>query len=295
MRTRIVAPAPCLHGFLAGLGRTPRACHPERSPAKQGGVEGSAVALSPLRASNTRLLNPLVLALICFFLVFAAGCSHAPGYPPSPIPRPSAVTDFATLYGQNCAACHGANGQNGPAIDLANPEYQALVDDATLRKWISNGMPGTEMPAFAQSSGGMLTDAQVNALVAGMRQAWSKPNAFSGVAPPAYAPTGSGNAARGQQAYAARCASCHQSQQDITNPNYLALVGDQALRTIIIAGRPDIGQPDWAHLTSEEKSAAPLSDQDVSDLVAYLGTLRGPAVATAQTNTTSTPSTSAAR
>ena len=61
------------------------------------------------------------------------------------------VTDFATLYGQNCAACHGANGQNGPAIDLANPEYQALVDDATLRKWISGGMPGTEMPAFAES------------------------------------------------------------------------------------------------------------------------------------------------
>ena len=99
-----------------------------------------------------------------------------------------------TLYSQNCAACHGANGQNGPAIDLGNPEYQALVDDATLRKWISGGMPGTEMPAFAQSAGGMLTDAQVNALIAGMRKEWSQPNVFAGATPPPYAQIASGDA-----------------------------------------------------------------------------------------------------
>ncbi len=118
------------------------------------------------------------LLLAAAIAALASGCDRAPGYPPDPVPRPDAVTDFATLYSQNCAACHGANGQNGPAIDLANPEYQALVDDPTLRKWISGGMPGTEMPAFAQSQGGMLTDAQVNALIAGMRQEWSRPNAF---------------------------------------------------------------------------------------------------------------------
>ncbi len=92
------------------------------------------------------LFGALLAALV-------SGCAHAPGYPPDPIQRPDAVADFATLYSQNCAACHGANGQNGPAIDLANPEYQALVDDATLRKWISGGMPGTEMPAFAAIAG----------------------------------------------------------------------------------------------------------------------------------------------
>src|SRR5580658_10938003 len=115
------------------------------------------------------------LLLVCL-AALPAGCGHAPGYPPSPIERPSEVTDFSTLYSESCAACHGANGQNGPAIDLANPEYQALVDDRTLRKWISGGMPGTEMPAFAQSAGGMLTDTQVDALIAGMRREWSAPN-----------------------------------------------------------------------------------------------------------------------
>ena len=215
------------------------------------------------------------LALLAIAAALPGGCGHAPGDPPKPIVRPTAVSDFATLYSQNCAACHGTNGQGGPAIDLANPEYQALVDDATLRKWISNGMPGTEMAAFAQSAGGMLTDAQVNVLVAGMRRQWSHPNAYGSVTPPPYAQSQAGDPHRGQQSYQARCASCHgSSRQQITSPNYLSLVGDQALRSIVIAGRPDIGQPDWSHDGPGGKPATPLSSQEVDDIVAYLGSLR---------------------
>jgi cytochrome c oxidase cbb3-type subunit III len=217
-----------------------------------------------------------------------AGCGHAPGYPPNPIVRPAQVTDFATLYSENCAACHGAIGQNGPAIDLANPEYQALVDDATLRKWISGGMPGTEMPAFAQSAGGMLTDAQVNALIAGMRKEWSTRNRFQGGVPLPYAQQQAGDAHSGAQNYQLRCVVCHApSHQQITSPDYLALVSDQALRSIIIAGRPDIGQPDWSHLGAGGKAAVPLSAQEVDDIVAYLASLRSPASATQATNETS--------
>ena len=214
-------------------------------------------------------------ALLASTATLIGGCGHAPGYPPNPIQRPTEIMDFATLYGQNCAACHGASGQNGPAIDLANPEYQALVDDATLRKWISGGMPGTEMAAFAQSDGGMLTDAQVNALIAGMRKNWSRPNEFGGTTPPPYAQTQAGDVRRGQATYEARCASCHEpSPQQITSPTYLALVGDQALRSMIVAGRPDIGQPDWQHDSPGGKAATPLSEQEVDDIVAYLGSLR---------------------
>jgi cytochrome c553 len=67
------------------------------------------------------------------------------------------------------------------------------------------------------------------------------------------------------------CISCHKaSNQEITSPDYLALVNDQALRSIIVAGRPDIGQPDWRN----DKPGTPLSEQDVSDLVRYLASLR---------------------
>lgn len=219
-------------------------------------------------------MRPRVSFLLAAFAALVFGCGHAPGYPPDPIPRPTAVIDFATLYSQNCAACHGANGQNGPAIDLANPEYQALVDDATLRTFISGGMLYTEMPAFAQSRGGMLTDAQVDALVAGMRANWSRPNAFAGAVPP-YAQTGAPDLHRGALAYQAHCASCHEpSRQQITSPVYLALVSDEALLDIIVAGRPDIGQPDWRNDAPAGRAATPLTTQEVYDIVTYLASLR---------------------
>jgi cytochrome c oxidase cbb3-type subunit III len=223
--------------------------------------------------------------LLACFAWLTVACAHAPGYPPSPIARPSEVTDFATLYRENCSACHGANGQNGPAMDLANPEYQGLVDDTTLRKWISGGMPGTEMPAFAQSAGGMLTDAQVNALISGMRRQWSRPYVFAGVTPPPYAQAQPGRASDGEQSYKTRCASCHaHSRGQIASNDYLALVGNQALRSIIIAGRPDIGQPDWNHTGPGGKAASPLSAQDVDNIVAYLASLRNAAPAQAASN-----------
>lgn len=222
-------------------------------------------------------------ALAASLLALCAGCNHPPGYPPPAPVRPNAVVDFASLYSKNCAGCHGQAGENGPAMDLANPEYQALVDDATLHQVIANGMPGTLMPSFAVAAGGTLTDQQIDALVAGMRKQWQKPNAFSGVTPPPYKQAASGDARRGEQAYNARCAICHQSSpQEITGTAYLALVSDQSLRTSIIAGRPDIGQPDWMHDSRDGKPAPPLTSQEVDDIVTYLSTLRNPAAVSKQ-------------
>lgn len=226
------------------------------------------------------LFAALFASLAALLAMPIAGCGHVSGYPPPPVGRPQDVLTFTALYGENCAACHGAEGKNGPATDLANPEYEALVDDATLIKLISAGMPGTQMPAFAQSAGGMLTDTQVGAIVDGMRKQWSRPDAFTGATPPPYAQNQPGNASRGQQTYQARCAICHSAASgQITNPTYLALVSDQSLRSVIIAGSPDIGQPDWRHDSKDGQPASPLSNQDVDDIVTYLASLRNSAPA----------------
>lgn len=206
------------------------------------------------------------------------GC-NAPGVPKPgvEVPRPDAVLDFPTLYQQNCTGCHGVKGSEGPSYPLANPEYQALVDEAILRQVISQGEPGTHMPAFADSAGGTLTARQINALVAGMRSAWWKPGVSLSNAP-TYRATGAGVPTRGQQVYAANCASCHEGAGkagSITNPDFLALVSDQALRTIIIAGRPDIGQPNWrGEVAGHGPAHGVLSNQDVTDVVAWLGSQR---------------------
>lgn len=207
-------------------------------------------------------------------LLAVPGCSlpGRPGAEPE-VPRPETVLSFDKLYGENCAGCHGKDGRNGAAANLANPEYQALVDDATLHEVIANGEKGTLMPGFNLRSGGELTDAQIDALIRGMRARWRKPNPFAGATPPPYKAAHAGDPAKGQQVYAAACASCHgQSAQkpgkagSILDGSFLALVNDQSIRTTVIAGRPDIGQPDWRNDVPEH----PLSDDEITNLTAWL-------------------------
>jgi cytochrome c oxidase cbb3-type subunit III len=217
-------------------------------------------------------MKPHALAA-CALLLAVTGCTHLPGAPKLgvEVSRPDSITNFATLYGQNCAGCHGNNGQNGAAFDLANPGYQIWVDDTTLQKIIANGEPGTQMPAFAKSAGGFLTDAQVDVLVHGMRSNWQKSGAAGGQTPPPYAPTLKGDAAHGQQVYDNECAACHDKpSMSVINPTFLALINDQTLRTIIIAGRPDLGMPGW----DDEVHEHPLTDQEVTDVVAWLASQR---------------------
>src|SRR5438445_12924366 len=114
-------------------------------------------------------------------LLACAGCSSASGVhrAESAVVPPSEVVDFNVLYGQNCAGCHGVAGKGGAAIALANPVFLAIADNNVIRRIASNGVPGTPMPAFAQSAGGMLTDKQIDAPVSGIL-ACGKPEALRG-------------------------------------------------------------------------------------------------------------------
>jgi mono/diheme cytochrome c family protein len=215
-----------------------------------------------------------------------AGCSRIPGRPgPGPeVVRPDQILDFATLYKANCAACHGENGRNGAAISLGNPVYLAIVGEDNLRQIAATGVPGKLMPPFAKSAGGMLTDQQINVLAHGMVQQWSKPDLFAGQDIPAYRATLSGDAARGQQAFGMFCTRCHGVAGEgspgdaksgeikigsIVDGSYLALISDQSLRSITIAGRPDEGMADW-----RTDGSQPLTDQQITDIVAWLASKR---------------------
>jgi cytochrome c oxidase cbb3-type subunit 3 len=214
-----------------------------------------------------------ILSFISLTLAMSGvGCHRRIGPPndQEELLRPENVVSFDRLYKQNCSACHGENGSGGPALDLANPDYQALVDDASLRRWITYGMRGTQMPAFGESAGGFLTPQQVDILVGGMRSRWAHAGQKVHDMPP-YSSSTIGTAEQGHQIFQVNCSSCHQQgQQKITDTSYLALVSDQNLRTIVIAGRPDLGQPDYKQVHPGQ----PLTDQDVIDIVAYLHSLR---------------------
>jgi mono/diheme cytochrome c family protein len=213
-----------------------------------------------------------------------AGCSRIPGRPgPGPeVVRPSEVLDFPTLYKANCAACHGGNGKNGAAISLANPAYLAVVGEENVREITAKGVIGKLMPPFAKSAGGMLTDQQIGVLAHGVMQQWSSPDLFAGQNIPQYRTTQAGDAGRGQQAFGVFCARCHGVAGEgsagdsksgkigsIVDGSYLALISDQGLRSIVIAGRPDGGMPDW-----RSDGAQALTDQQITDIVAWLASKR---------------------
>jgi cytochrome c oxidase cbb3-type subunit 3 len=207
------------------------------------------------------------------------GCANAPGRPgPREMPVvPGEISDFGTLYEQNCSGCHGPEGKGGAAIALANPAYLAIADDEILHRATASGIPGSSMPAFAQSAGGMLTDKQIDVIVSGIRKRWSKPDIFGGADPPAYSSLAPGDSARGSQVYAAYCSSCHgaggrggQKASSIVEGSFLALINDQELRMIVIAGRPELGAPDWRG----NIPGRPMSAQEISDVVAWLASQR---------------------
>ena len=219
-----------------------------------------------------RLLASVAMAAL------AGSCAGAPGRPArdSGAARPSEVVDFAVLFADHCAGCHGSDGSGGAARGLADANYLAIADDAAIRRVIAEGVRGTAMTAFAQSEGGPLTDAQVTAIVSGIRVRWSGPIASR----PAIAPYGEatpGDAARGEPLFTSYCASCHGAGgrggvngSAIVDRAYLPLVSDQSLRTTILVGRPDLQAP---HLRDATPGTGP-SPQDVSDIVAWLGAER---------------------
>ncbi len=212
----------------------------------------------------------LLIGGACIFFLCIAGC----GKPTKRPVMPADITDFQTLFSENCEGCHGVDGKNGPGRPLNYPLYLALIPKETLQRTIENGVPGTAMPAWARSQGGPLYPKQVTALVNGIEQNWAK-NVNLGAAklPPYSAANDPGDAGRGKKLFVRDCFMCHgkgAKAGPVSDPSFLALVSNQGLRTSIIVGRPDLGMPDWRFLNLGRA----LSDQDIDDLVAYLASLR---------------------
>jgi cytochrome c oxidase cbb3-type subunit III len=256
---------------------------------------GGTVALSRFR-------------LVALASVLLAGCD-LPGRPQiadRPVPADQ-VIDFAALYAQNCAGCHGADGERGPAPPLKNALFRAIVPEDELKNVITKGRDKTLMPAFSKENGGALTAAQIEVLVKeikgvpykivqkpaggvakieivadarGIAPKWGTPATPGDV--PAYraAANGAGDATKGAAAFARACAGCHgndgQGTDDVGAINdrvFLALLSDQALRRYIITGRPDLGMPGYAE-RPDSWHFVPLTEPDVTDLVALLASWR---------------------
>ncbi len=181
----------------------------------------------------------------------------------------------AILYQQNCAVCHGVNGDGGVGIPLNLPDFLAVASDDYLRNTLRVGRPGRVMPAFPNFS-----DAEVDAVIEYIR-GWSW-QAF-----PVYnSDPLSGDSEHGKVLYVRHCAGCHGDKGHggigtgvtfsrprdtpvaapaLDNPGFQKSVSDAMLKASLLRGREGTSMPSI--------KALGLNDRDADDLVAYLRTL----------------------
>jgi cytochrome c oxidase cbb3-type subunit 3/ubiquinol-cytochrome c reductase cytochrome c subunit len=218
-----------------------------------------------------------------FWLLVALVTFECCGRPIEP-PQRSASTEFEGLYAANCAGCHGVDGNDGVAQPLNDPVYLALIGEGRLREVISRGVSGTPMPAFGRSAGGMLTAAQVDRLAKEMLRRWGGSEAPISGDLPAYSAdeasrrgTATGDHDRGQATFGRYCERCHGPEGEggsagsIVDRSFLNLTSDQGIRTTVIAGRTDKGAHGWRDYSPNR----PMTDQEISDVVSWLTSLRG--------------------
>ncbi len=208
---------------------------------------------------------------VAITLLPLVGCDWMPGKPkPADRWQPAdSMLDFTTLYAENCRACHGMDGTISGSISMDQPTYLSFIPEDELREVITNGVPGSNMPAFLQSRGGTLTAQQIDVLVSGILA--SKP-ADPGDLPPYAAALG--DVAAGREAFGVSCASCHGADGkglpgkagSVVAPAYLGMVSNQYLRTITVAGRPELGCPDFRSRTPGRA----MTPDEVSNITAWL-------------------------
>lgn len=122
-----------------------------------------------MNPSRTRLIEILVGLLATQLIVFGLAfyiLNEPQRIASAQVEILNAQLDEAmTLYAENCAVCHGLNGEGiGPTPPLNNPALASMPYD-DLFKTIARGRYGTSMPAWSKDDGGPLSDYQISELV----------------------------------------------------------------------------------------------------------------------------------
>jgi cytochrome c oxidase cbb3-type subunit 3 len=190
------------------------------------------------------------------------------------------ASNGATLYEENCAICHGAEGRGGVGIPLALPSFLAQVSDEYLHRTIRIGRPGRVMPSFY-----WLSEKDIDQIVDYIGDWRTSPA-------PSYDDKNiTGNALHGKIIYAKHCASCHGvdavggvgtglmfsrprdlpvTAPALNNQGFLNSATDQLMKRIIISGRKETPMP--------AASTFALTDTDVDDVVSYIRSFHKPLV-----------------
>lgn len=181
----------------------------------------------------------------------------------------------AQIYRENCAVCHGEDGQGRIGATL-NQNWPSIRPDLTVRNVIINGVPGSAMPAWSEANGGPLTEAEIDD-VTYFILSWSE-----GGPPPVNLPTPTpvptiapvpgveGDATAGAVLYAENCEVCHGPDGNgrvgaTLAQNWPSIRPDLTVRNVVATGIQGSVMPAWS-----EEYGGPLSATDLDDVTAYV-------------------------
>ena len=186
------------------------------------------------------------------------------------LPDGTTLADGMTLYAENCAACHGANGEGtGLAPALNSDELRGRLSGDDITRIVQQGVPGTLMASWNAA----LSPDQVASITTFLRR-WDEIVGTGAVMPvveTAEIDLSPEAVATGQRLYNILCKSCHGFDAygtplapALNNQLFLSETPDAAIQQIISLGVSGTVMPAWG---------GRLTEADIAALTAYLRSL----------------------
>jgi cytochrome c oxidase cbb3-type subunit 3 len=185
----------------------------------------------------------------------------------------------AQIYAENCAVCHGEDGQGRVGATLAK-DWPSIRPDLRIQETIERGVAGSFMPAWGEALGGPLDQQEIEAVTRYIlswetgqpRIIFPTPTIDTRVriTPP---PGVTGDPNNGARLFATNCAVCHgpDGQGRVganLSQDWPSIRPDLRVKSVIENGVEGSVMPAWSMA-----NGGPLDDQEIDDIVAYILTL----------------------
>lgn len=186
------------------------------------------------------------------------------------------------LYIENCAVCHGEEGEGRVGASLEN--FPGIDVNAALRQVTAEGIPGSVMPAWSQAEGGPLTEAEIDDIVAYVSSSIAGAEPIAPV--PEYVPPDiealpevEGDPSRGAVVYEFNCVMCHGEAGTgrFGSPLAKSWPGNQPevfIQQVVRRGIAGSTMPAWS-----TENDGPLTAEQIEDVTAYVLSLEPGAAA----------------
>ena len=173
----------------------------------------------------------------------------------------SSLKNGQSLYRENCASCHGIDGEGGLAPNLRNQEFQRIADAQFITNVLIHGREGTAMSSWNHLS--VENAADIIAYIKSWQKEESVVLSDQRIV---------GSERLGQLLFKESCSKCHVGRGSVVAPailskGFLNQTSDAYIKHTIMYGR---GQTAMPALLAGQAGVVELNEEEINGLVAYV-------------------------